>query len=250
MPTCSQKLHHTEVLGLVEGWRAAHRRAPSPVIAVAVAARADIVPHADAEKIDAIVVARLRCTSALALYLTTDGETTKDPFRKVVVGRAITAPLLQVMFPPYFEAPDVQSHFTLQFAAPARARDLQATSAPQGHQSRRYSLNSASYRAPVVKYGRQIDRVKGRDMHLTAVHNLADVLELNPALSAAAAAMRLPTRTKVLLPLLPLRFIWAPFRVDVTIVFQEILREIELLPPHSGSRTSCPLTVKTVGLSL
>ena len=185
-----------------------------------------------------------------ALYLTTDGETTKDPFRKVVVGRAITAPLLQVMFPPYFEAPDVQSHFTVQLAAPARARDLQATSAPQGHQSRRYSLNSASYRAPVVKYGRQIDRVKGRDMHLTAVHNLADVLELNPALSAAAAAMRLPTRTKVLLPLLPLRFFWAPFRVDVTIVFQEILREIELLPPHSGSRTSCPLTVKTVGLSL
>ena len=100
-----------------------------------------------------------------------------------------------------------------------------------------------------MKYGRQIDRVKGRDMHLTAVHNLADVLELNPALSAAAAAMRLPTRTKVL-PLLTLRFISAPFRVDVTIVFQEILREIELLPPHSGSRTSCPLTVKTVGLSL
>ena len=30
-----------------------------------------------------------------------------------------------------------------------------------------------------------------------AVHKLADVLQLNPALAAAAAAMRLPTRTKV-----------------------------------------------------
>ncbi len=96
------------------------------------------------------------------------------------------------------------------------------------------------------RHGRQLDRVKGRDTHLTAVHSLVDVLELNPALSAAAAAMRLPTRTKV--P--PQRVVGAPLRVDVTKIFQEILREIELLPPHSGSRSSCPLTVKTVGLSL
>jgi hypothetical protein len=35
----------------------------------------------------------------------------------------------------------------------------------------------------------------------------------------------------------------------LTKVLQEMLREIELLPPHSNNRTSCTLAVKNVGLS-
>ena len=68
-----------------------------------------------------------------------------------------------------------------------------------------YSLNSAHYRAPGVTPGKVRDRAKRRDTHLTAVHNLADVLELNPFLASAAAAMRLPTRTKVVPRVLWLR---------------------------------------------
>lgn len=65
-----------------------------------------------------------------------------------------------------------------------------------------YVLNSANCRDPVLIYrvaspGKASGRVKPRDSHLTAVHNLADVLELNSALASTAAAMQLPTRTKV-----------------------------------------------------
>jgi hypothetical protein len=49
----------------------------------------------------------------------------------------------------------------------------------------------------MITPGKLSDRVKARDTQLTAVHNLADVLELNSALASTAAAMRLPTRTKV-----------------------------------------------------
>jgi hypothetical protein len=40
-------------------------------------------------------------------------------------------------------------------------------------------------------------KVKRQHQHLRAVHNLADILGLNPVLAAAAAAMGLPNRTKV-----------------------------------------------------
>ena len=65
-----------------------------------------------------------------------------------------------------------------------------------------YLLNSANCRDPVLIYrvathGQPSGKVKPRDSHLTAVHSLADVLELNPVLASTAAAMQLPTRTKV-----------------------------------------------------
>ena len=65
-----------------------------------------------------------------------------------------------------------------------------------------YLLNSANCRDPVLIYrvathGQPSGKVKPRDSHLTAVHSLADVLELNPVLASTAAAIQLPTRTKV-----------------------------------------------------
>ena len=81
-------------------------------------------------------------------------------------------------------------------AAPVRPT-LDLTANSDTHQSRRYNLNSGSFTAPVVTERKKIHKSKRRDTHVNAIHNLADVLELNPALAAAAAAMRLPTRTKV-----------------------------------------------------
>jgi hypothetical protein len=80
-------------------------------------------------------------------------------------------------------------------ATPHSTLEMPATS--DAHHIRRYHLNSANYRAPLCADEKKVHRAKSRDIHLSAVHNLADVLGLNPALAAAAAAMRLPNRTKV-----------------------------------------------------
>ncbi len=63
-----------------------------------------------------------------------------------------------------------------------------------------YLLSAGVYRTPVVTDGKRRSKSAGRETptHAAcAVHKLADVLQLNPALAAVAAAMRLPTRTKV-----------------------------------------------------
>jgi hypothetical protein len=62
----SRKLQHAEALGLVEGGRVAHRRAPSPVIAVAVVAGAHVIPHANAVEIRPVLVPALCSGGAVA----------------------------------------------------------------------------------------------------------------------------------------------------------------------------------------
>ena len=81
-------------------------------------------------------------------------------------------------------------------AAPLDACAATVTVTDAEH-SGRYILNSANYQTRVVTHGRKASAAKSRDTHLVAVHSLTDVLELNSALAATAAAMRLPTRTKV-----------------------------------------------------
>jgi hypothetical protein len=130
-----------------------------------------------------------------------DASKLQDPFRKVVVGRAVIWPLVQVrpfviasrriplMFE-YFEQIAKAAPFTDAAAAPAAERN-------GSERNGSYILNSANYQTRVVTHGRQVNQTKHRDAHLVAVHNLNDVLELNAALASTAAAMRLPTRTKV-----------------------------------------------------
>ena len=96
----------------------------------------------------------------------------------------------------YFEQIAKAAPFTDAAAAPAAERN-------GSERNGSYILNSANYQTRVVTHGRKASdpnpnpKPKRRDTHLVAVHSLTDVLELNSALAATAAAMRLPTRTKV-----------------------------------------------------